>query len=182
MLKAEVFLYNILMEYSQNAQCDWFWQLRSKLSITYYTYYFPYRLNPSVVAGQENDVDKEGEGGEERADAITNDDSRSSDHDSRSSGSDTDDEEVSNRCSRTGPLFWQFWGLPFSALRYQRELSEEQYSLEVAAEVAYCFELNSLWHRSAEKGNRRIARIKDQWGISFYVFHSHHCNPVSSRN
>ena len=61
--------------------------------------------------------------------------------------------------------------LPFSALRCQRELSKEQYALEAAAKGAYCFELNSLWHQSAEIGNQRIARIKDRWGISFYVFY-----------
>ena len=63
--------------------------------------------------------------------------------------------------------------LPFSALRCQRELSEEQYALEAAAEGAYCFQLNSLWHRSAENGNQRIARINDWWGISFYIFDLH---------
>ena len=71
--------------------------------------------------------------------------------------------------------------LPFSALKCQRELSEEQYALEVAAKGAYSFELNSLWHRSAERGNQRIAIIKDWWGISFYGFFYLHGNPVSSR-
>ena len=43
----------------------------------------------------------------------------------------------------------------------EKELSEEQYAFEAAAKGAYCFELNSFWHQSAEKGNQRIARIKD---------------------
>ena len=34
-----------------------------------------------------------------------------------------------------------------------RDLSEEQYAIEAAAEVAYCFELKSVWYRSAENAN-----------------------------
>ena len=54
----------------------------------------------------------------------------------------------------------------------ERELSEEQYAIKVAAEVAYCFELNSLslWHWSAEKGNRRIAIIKTTGGGLHFTF------------
>ena len=76
-------------------------------------------------------------------------------------------------------LILAIFRLPFSALRCQRELGKEQYALEAAAESAYCFEPNSLWHRSAENGNQRIARINDWWGISFYVFDLHG-NPVST--
>ena len=72
--------------------------------------------------------------------------------------------------------------LPFSALRCQRELSKKQFALEAAAKGAYFFELNSLWHQSTENGNQRIARIKDLWGISFYVFLFTYCNHASSRS
>ena len=47
---------------------------------------------------------------------------------------------------------FQLWGA--------RELSEEQYAIEAAAEVTYCFVLNFLWCRRAENGNQRIAKIK----------------------
>ena len=63
----------------------------------------------------------------------------------------------------------------------KKKKKEEQYVLEAAAEGAYCIELNSLWHQSAEKGNPKIARIVNRWGISFYDFHLHGI-PVSSRN
>ena len=46
----------------------------------------------------------------------------------------------------------------------QRELSSKQYALKAAAKGAYCSLLNSLWHLNAEKGNLKIARIKDRCG------------------
>ena len=46
----------------------------------------------------------------------------------------------------------------------ERELSKEQYAIKAAAEVAYCFEPNSLRHKSAENGYQRIARIKTTGG------------------
>ena len=52
--------------------------------------------------------------------------------------------------------------LPFSALRWQRELSEEQY--------AYCFEHNSLWHLSAEKGNQKLPDLMTGGGFHFPFF------------
>ena len=67
-----------------------------------------------------------------------------------------------------GSLILAILRLPFSALRCQRELSKDQYALEAAAEDAFCFEL--LWYPGSKKGSQIIARIKDQWGISFYVF------------
>ena len=73
----------------------------------------------------------------------------------------------------------------------ERELSEEQYVIEAAAEVAYCFELNSLSLSGTEvlkMAIPRIARINNRWGISFYVFYLldwtsfslNNGNPVSS--
>ena len=64
----------------------------------------------------------------------------------------------------------------------ERELSEEQYAIEAAAEVAYCFELNSLslslsGTEVLKMATQRIARIKVRWGISFNVF-----DFASSRN
>ena len=56
----------------------------------------------------------------------------------------------------------------------ERELSKEQYAIRAAAEVAYCFELNSLSGTEVLKmATKELPESNDRWGISFYVFYLH---------
>ena len=53
----------------------------------------------------------------------------------------------------------------------ERELSEEQYAIEAAAEVAYCFELYSLSGTEVLKmATQRIARIETTGGGFHFTF------------
>ena len=48
----------------------------------------------------------------------------------------------------------------------ERELSKEQYAIEAAAEVAYCFELNSLSSTKVLKmATEELPESNDRWGI-----------------
>ena len=72
------------------------------------------------------------------------------------------------------------WSLILAILRVaifcievpERELREERYAIEAAAEVAYCFELNSLSGTEVLKmATEELPESNDRWGISFYVFY-----------
>ena len=53
----------------------------------------------------------------------------------------------------------------------ERDLSEEQYALEAAAENAYCFELNSLSGTEVLKmATQSIARIETTCGGFHFMF------------
>ena len=65
--------------------------------------------------------------------------------------------------------------MTFSALRCQRErereLSKEQYAIEAAAEVAYCFELDSLsGTKVLKKATEELPELRTGGGFHFTFF------------